>query len=226
VEREWNNSATGAFTDLVATPPTGRHGCVPQQRLSKPSRPGQQASSCSNTFPPAVMNKPPVPWSRQLFQSAFQRCEPMKDPAGYNPSVTNRINGGPVPTPITRGLNGVAGGVPLYKKAGWSVELAWPGMATPRRYHPAIIANPDKDEDVALAGQLALLLRDPSWLQCHDRRRSAALCLQVHEPAHAAPLGSIGVNYSRLSTQRRAGANHLSTLSSRRNRATKASDRG
>ncbi|HUS37018.1 MAG TPA: heme-binding protein, partial [Verrucomicrobiae bacterium] len=77
------------------------------------------------------------------------------DPAGYNPSVTNGINGGPVPTPITGGLAGVPGGVPLYKagKLVGGVGVAGDGHSA-TDITPQIISDPDTDESIALAGQI------------------------------------------------------------------------
>src|SRR5688572_17310572 len=67
-------------------------------------------------FPPGIRNRPPGPLVGVNFSNLpFTDVNRLKDPATYNPGLTNGLNGAPVPTPITGGLAGVPGGVPLYK---------------------------------------------------------------------------------------------------------------
>ncbi len=106
-------------------------------------------------FPPGIRNKPPGPLVGVNFSNLpFSDVNRLKDAAGYDPSMTNGINGGPVPTPITGGLDGIPGGLPLYKAGhlvggvGVSGDGHLPTDITPR-----IIARSDVDEDIALAGQ-------------------------------------------------------------------------
>jgi len=106
-------------------------------------------------FPPGVRNRPPGPLTGVNFSNLpFTDVNRLKDPATYNPSLTNGLNGGVVPTPITGGLAGTPGGVPLYKNGRLvgGVGVAGDGDG-PTDITPGTIANPDVDEDVALAGQ-------------------------------------------------------------------------
>jgi uncharacterized protein GlcG (DUF336 family) len=78
----------------------------------------------------------------------------MKDFMGYNPLITNGINGGPVPVPITGGLAGTPGGLPLYKDGHLVGGIGVSGDGhQPTDITPKIIAHKDVDENVALAGQ-------------------------------------------------------------------------
>ena len=107
-------------------------------------------------FPPGVRNRPPGPLTGVNFSNLpFTDVNRLKDPATYNPSLTNGLNGGVVPTPITGGLAGTPGGVPLYKNGRLvgGVGVAGDGDG-PTDITPGTIANPDPDEDVALAGQI------------------------------------------------------------------------
>lgn len=108
------------------------------------------------SFPPGVRNRGPGPLVGVNFSNlSFSDVNRLKDPAGYNPGITNGINGGPAPLPITGGLTGVPGGVPLYKagKLVGGVGVAGDGhVATD--INPEIVAAPDTDEAVALAGQI------------------------------------------------------------------------
>lgn len=107
-------------------------------------------------FPPGVRNRPPGPLVGVNFSNlAFTDVNRLKDPATYNPSLTNGVNGAPVPTPITGGLAGTPGGLPLYKggQLVGGVGVAGDGDG-PADITPQTIAEPDTDEDVALAGQI------------------------------------------------------------------------
>jgi uncharacterized protein GlcG (DUF336 family) len=106
-------------------------------------------------FPPGIRNKAPGPLVGVNFSNLpFSDVNRLKDPAGYNPGVTNGVNGGPVPTPITGGLDGVPGGVPLYKDGELVGGLGVSGDGhKPTDVTPKVIAHYDIDEDVALAGQ-------------------------------------------------------------------------
>ena len=107
-------------------------------------------------FPPGVQNRPPGPLVGVNFSNLpFTDVNRLKDPASYSPAFTNGLNGGPVPTPITGGLAGTPGGVPLYKNGRLvgGVGVAGDGDG-PTDITPQTIANADLDEDVALAGQI------------------------------------------------------------------------
>ena len=106
-------------------------------------------------FPPGIRNKPPGPLVGVNFSNLpFSDVNRLKNPAGYDSSMTNGINGGPIPTPITGGLDGIPGGLPLYKAGHLvgGVGVSGDGHA-PIDITPKIIARPDIDEDIALAGQ-------------------------------------------------------------------------
>jgi len=106
-------------------------------------------------FPPGVRNKPPGPLVGVNFSNlSFSDVNRLKDPAGYNPSITNGINGGPISTPITGGLDGIPGGLPLYKAGHLVGGVGVSGDGhVPTDITPKIIARSDIDEDIALAGQ-------------------------------------------------------------------------
>ncbi|HXU78390.1 MAG TPA: heme-binding protein [Methylomirabilota bacterium] len=106
-------------------------------------------------FPPGIRNKPPGPLVGVNFSNLpFSDVNRLKDPAGYDSSMTNGINGGPVPTPITGGLDGIPGGLPLYKAGHLVGGVGVSGDGhLPTDITPKIIARPDVDEDIALAGQ-------------------------------------------------------------------------
>jgi uncharacterized protein GlcG (DUF336 family) len=107
-------------------------------------------------FPPGVANTPPGPLVGVNFsQLAFSDINKFKGPGtvisyGSSPGLTIV----PTPLPITGGLEGTPGGVPLYKGGHLvgGVGIAGNGIA-PTAITPALIAGADSDEDVALAGQ-------------------------------------------------------------------------
>jgi uncharacterized protein GlcG (DUF336 family) len=107
-------------------------------------------------FPPGVDNRPPGPLVGVNFsQLGFSDINKYKAPGsvisyGSSPGLTLVAP----PLPLTGGLEGTPGGLPLYK-AGLlvgGVGVAGNGVS-PLGITPTLIANPDSDEDVALAGQ-------------------------------------------------------------------------
>ncbi|MBI3881082.1 MAG: heme-binding protein [Verrucomicrobia bacterium] len=107
-------------------------------------------------FPPGVQNKPPGPLVGVNFsQLTFSDINKYKGPGSV--IVANATPGFSivsVPTPITGGLAGTPGGLPLYKsgKLVGGVGVAGDGDG-PFDITPQTISSPDVDEDVALAGQ-------------------------------------------------------------------------
>ncbi len=153
------NGATtpsGAFTDLVANA-IARAGTAAFLSSDQHAFTTRTAGFIvQQNFPPGVRNRGPGPLVGVNFSNLpFTDVNRLKDPAGYNPGLTNGINGGPVPTPITGGLAGVPGGVPLYKggKLVGGVGVAGDGHSA-TDITPEIIVASDIDEAVALAGQI------------------------------------------------------------------------
>src|SRR5262249_52562371 len=114
-------------------------------------------------FPPGVQNKPPGPLVGVNFSNlSFSDINRYKNPHTFpyptvNPDVYGGggTNGEAAPLPVTGGLAGPPGGVPLFKDGHLigGVGVAGDGDG-PFAISPETIANPDVDEDVALAGQI------------------------------------------------------------------------
>ena len=108
-------------------------------------------------FPADIANTPPGPLVGVNFsQLSFSDINKFKAPGsvisyGSSPGLTLVSP----PLPITGGLAGTPGGVPLYKNGHLvgSVGVAGDGLQ-PTDITPATIANADPNEDVALAGRL------------------------------------------------------------------------
>ncbi len=124
---------------------------------------GQQAFSTRTAgfivqqhFPPGVDNTPPGPLVGVNFsQLGFSDINKFKAPGsvisyGSSPGLTLIAP----PLPLTGGLEGTPGGLPLYKNGALvgGVGIAGNGVP-PTGITPALIAGADADEDVALAGQ-------------------------------------------------------------------------
>ena len=150
-------------------------------------------------FPPGVNNKPPGPLVGVNFSNLpFSDVNRLKDPAAYDPTLTSGTNGGLVPTPITGGLAGTPGGVPLYKngRLAGGVGVAGDGHKA-TDITPEIIASPDRDEDVALAGQIGFGPAEPI-LGSHVTIDGIRVPYVLSSPSLGTtfPLGNIGTNYS------------------------------
>ena len=153
---------TAAFTDLVANAIT-RAGTAAYLSSDQHAFTTRTAGFIvQQNFPPGVRNRPPGPLVGVNFSNLpFSDVNRLKDPATFNPGVTNGLNGAPVPTPITGGLAGVPGGVPLYKggKLVGGVGVAGDGHSAVD-IDPQIVADADTDEAVALAGQIGFAPAD------------------------------------------------------------------
>ena len=191
--------ATGAFTDLVAnaTAKAGTAAFLSSDQQAFTSR--TAGFIVQQHFPPGINNKPPGPLVGVNFSNLpFSDVNRLKDPASYDSTLTNGVNGGPVPTPITGGLAGTPGGVPLYKNRHLvgGIGVAGDGHKA-TDITPQIIANPDVDEDVALAGQIGFAPAE-AILGSHvtiDGIRLPYVLSSTSLPT-TSPLGSIGANYS------------------------------
>lgn len=110
-------------------------------------------------FPPGVLNKPPGPLVGVNFsQLSFSDINKFKLPADA-PLAFNATPGATVtaiPTPLTGGLAGTAGGVPLYKAGALigGVGVAGDGDNGPLNISASTVISAKVDEDVALAGQV------------------------------------------------------------------------
>ena len=108
-------------------------------------------------FPIGIKNKPPGPLVGVNFsQLGFSDINTFKAPGsvityGSSPG-TNLVA---PPLPITGGLEGTPGGLPLYKNGTLvgGVGVAGNGVAV-TDITPKVITKPDSDEDAALAGQI------------------------------------------------------------------------
>jgi uncharacterized protein GlcG (DUF336 family) len=107
-------------------------------------------------FPPGIANKVPGPLVGVNFSSlGFSDINKFKAPGsvisyGSSPGLTLVAP----PLPITGGLAGTPGGLPLYKNGllVGAVGVAGDGLQA-TDVIPSVIANADANEDVALAGQ-------------------------------------------------------------------------
>ena len=107
-------------------------------------------------FPPGILNTPPGPLVGVNFsQLSFSDINKFKAPGsvisyGSSPGLTLVSP----PLPITGGLAGTPGGVPLYKNGQLVGSDSVAGSrVSPLSVTPTVTANPDSDEDIALAGQ-------------------------------------------------------------------------
>jgi uncharacterized protein GlcG (DUF336 family) len=97
-----------------------------------------------------VRNKPPGPLVGVNFSNLpFTDVNRFKDPSTYIPGMNSGTNGGIVPTPPLGGLDGLAGGVPLFKNGKL---IGGVGVAGDDSFSLNVL-KPDTDEDVSLAGQ-------------------------------------------------------------------------
>ena len=107
-------------------------------------------------FPPGIANTPPGPLVGVNFsQLAFSDINKYKAPGsvisyGSSPGMTLVAP----PLPITGGLVGTPGGLPLYQNGFLvgGIGVAGDGVS-PLAVTPSVIASAEGDEDVALAGQ-------------------------------------------------------------------------
>jgi uncharacterized protein GlcG (DUF336 family) len=107
-------------------------------------------------FPPGIANTPPGPLVGVNFsQLGFSDINKFKAPGsvisyGSSPGLTLTNT----PLPITGGLEGTPGGLPLYQNGRLvgGIGVAGNGVS-PLAVTPSVTSSPDSDEDAALAGQ-------------------------------------------------------------------------
>lgn len=190
-------NATVAFMDLVANA-IARAGTVAFLSSDQHAFTTRTAGFIvQQNFPPGVRNRPPGPLVGVNFSNLpFSDVNRLKDPATYNPALTNGLNGAPVPTPIAGGLAGVPGGAPLYKggKLVGGIGVAGDGHLA-LDINPEIVRSPDTDEAVALAGQIGFAPSE-TILGSHVTIDGIRLPYAASSPeaGPAAAFGSIGAN--------------------------------
>ena len=122
--------------------------------------PRTAAMIVQQNFPPGVNNKPPGPLVGVNFsQLSFSDINRYKLPAEAGLLTLGSSPAAPltqIPTPLTGGLAGTAGGVPLYRGGALigGVGVAGDGDDSPLNITPATVISAKVDEDVALAGQV------------------------------------------------------------------------
>lgn len=207
--------ATGDFTNLVgnAIAKAGTAAYLSSDQHAFTTR--TAGFIVQQSFPPGVRNRPTGPLVGVNFSNLpFTDVNRLKDPATYDPALTNGLNGAPVPTPFTGGLAGSPGGLPLYKDGHLvgGVGVAGDGHG-PADITPRLIARPDVDEDVALAGQSGFApsakirgtgvtidgIRLP-YVASSTRRKTTA------------PLGTIGINVAAFPLTAGPGKIHYPSL--------------
>jgi len=121
--------------------------------------PRTAAMIVQQNFPPGVVNKPPGPLVGVNFsQLAFSDINKYKLPAEAGLLTLGSSPAAPltqIATPLTGGLAGTAGGLPLYR-AGvliGGVGVAGDGDDSPLNISASTVTSSKVDEDVALAGQ-------------------------------------------------------------------------
>lgn len=110
-------------------------------------------------FPPGVNKRPPGPlvgvnFSQLSFSDINKYKLPAAAPLAFNATPGATVT--PIATPLTGGLAGTAGGVPLYI-AGvlvGGVGVAGDGDDSPLNISASTVISSKVDEDVALAGQV------------------------------------------------------------------------
>ncbi|MDB6122381.1 MAG: hypothetical protein JWQ71_1374 [Pedosphaera sp.] len=146
--------ATATFTNLVANAiaKAGTASYLSSDQHAFTSR--TAGFIVQQNFPPGVQNKPPGPLVGVNFSNLpFSDINKFKGPGSvivFSSTPGTAIV--PVPAPVTGGLAGSPGGVPLFKNGRLVGGI---GVAGDGDGPTAIQANqvPDIDEDVALAGQ-------------------------------------------------------------------------
>jgi len=107
-------------------------------------------------FPPGIVNTAPGPLVGVNFsQLFFSDINKLKAPgSSFSYGSTPGLSIVSVPTPITGGLAGTPGGLPLYQNGQLvgAIGVSGDGLQ-PTDITPAVIASADANEDVALAGQ-------------------------------------------------------------------------
>ena len=151
-------------------------------------------------FPAGARNRPPGPLVGVNFsQLSFSDVNRFKDPGTFSVGAgASGVNGAAVPLPVSGGLAGTAGGVPLYKAGSLvgGVGVAGDGDG-PLDITTESVLAPDMDEDVALSGQIGFA-PDPAIHGSHvfiDGIRVPYVTSNT-SLGLVAPLGTIGAVYA------------------------------
>lgn len=147
--------ATADFTNLVANAisKAGTAAFLSSDQHAFTSR--TAGFIVQQNFPPGVQNRPPGPLVGVNFSNLpFSDVNRFKDASTYVPGLASGTNGAPVPAPVTGGLAGSAGGVPLYSNGllVGGIGVAGDGDGPTDITSQTVLVS-DIDEDVALAGQ-------------------------------------------------------------------------
>ena len=161
--------------------------------------PRTAAMIVQQNFPPGVVNKPPGPLVGVNFsQLAFSDINKYKLPAEAGLLTLGSSPATPltqIPTPVSGGLAGTAGGVPLYRAGALigGVGVAGDGDNSPLNITPGTVSSAKVDEDVALAGQIGF---GPSsrilGTQVFVDGIALAYVASTTSPGIVTPLGGIG----------------------------------
>ena len=163
--------------------------------------PRTAAMIVQQNFPPGVNNKAPGPLVGVNFsQLAFSDINKYKLPAEAGLLTLGSSPAAPltqISTPLTGGLAGQAGGVPLYRGGVLigGVGVAGDGDDNPLNITPATVISAKVDEDVALAGQVGFA-PSPRILGSKVFVDGIALAYVASTTSLGVvtPLGGIGIN--------------------------------
>ncbi len=160
--------------------------------------PRTAAMIVQQNFPPGVNNKPPGPlvgvnFSQLSFSDINKYKLPSDAPLAFNATPGTTVTA--IDTPLSGGLAGTAGGLPLYKAGALigGVGVGGDGDDSPLNITPETVISAKVDEDVALAGQAGF---EPATRILGNRVFIDGIALAYvassTSPGVVTPLGGIG----------------------------------